>query len=66
MSHKKRHKRSSLQQGGGGGGDNGGGTYTDDVTVFPGGDGMLDSLTRLQNQQETLVDQLEVSHMIDM
>ncbi len=36
------------------------GAGMDSTTVFPGGDDMLDALTRLQTLQEKLIDQLEV------
>ena len=37
-----------------------GSAFHDDVTMFPGGDSMLDALTRLQSLQENLQQQLEV------
>lgn len=44
--------------------DNGimGSSFHDDVTMFPGGDSMLDALTRLQSLQENLQQQLETHY----
>ncbi|XP_003388725.1 PREDICTED: oxysterol-binding protein-related protein 11-like isoform X2 [Amphimedon queenslandica] len=42
-----------------GGGVGGGASFQEQVDAFPGGDAMLDSLTRLQSLQESLQQQLE-------
>ena len=54
-------RRGGNKKGGGGGGGGGGTSFQEQVDAFPGGDAMLDSLTRLQSLQESLQQQLEVS-----
>lgn len=59
LGHRRSSRNHRREEGGGGVT-----SFQDNVDLFPGGDAMLNSLTRLQSLQETLQQQLEVSNYL--